>query len=307
MRKQFDKYIKLCTPIHDPDGLEMINQLGSYIGASNKDSNYYNSEMLEKLSLGIVTHHGSMPLTARLILEHFTQRGFCRICFATSTLEQGINMPFDVVYLDKFEASRPLSVKNLIGRAGRSTTNKEFDYGSVIIRPNAMTSFRDVINKQNPLSSTSKLDIQDETIDEKYNEFKDAIKNDEYSDEYNLTNSDVEKLHTDEVTAMIPTLLDIMFDENDNLIKPENNMKEVYDLFGKLYEQYLGRELTKSEKGVLSSAIKIMISYKFKLSDCFTKAVSNLLYLKGLGGAFLGREQMKPIGNQTRRSKRGRR
>ena len=94
--KQFDKYIKLCTPIHDPDGLEMINQLGSYIGASNKDSNYYNSEMLEKLSLGIVTHHGSMPLTARLILEHFTQRGFCRICFATSTLEQGINMPFDV-------------------------------------------------------------------------------------------------------------------------------------------------------------------------------------------------------------------
>ncbi|MEE0875349.1 MAG: DEAD/DEAH box helicase [Ruminococcus sp.] len=257
--KQFDKYIKLCTPIHDPDGLEMINQLGSYIGASNKDSNYYNSEMLEKLSLGIVTHHGSMPLTARLILEHFTQRGFCRICFATSTLEQGINMPFDVVYLDKFEASRPLSVKNLIGRAGRSTTNKEFDYGSVIIRPNAMTSFRDVINKQNPLSSTSKLDIQDETIDEKYNEFKDAIKNDEYSDEYNLTNSDVEKLHTDEVTAMIPTLLDIMFDENDNLIKPENNMKEVYDLFGKLYEQYLGRELTKSEKGVLSSAIKIMI------------------------------------------------
>ena len=42
--------------------------------------------MLEKLSYGIVTHHGSMPLTARLILEHFTQRGFCRICFATSTL-----------------------------------------------------------------------------------------------------------------------------------------------------------------------------------------------------------------------------
>lgn len=26
-------------------------------------------------------------------------------------------MPFDVVYLDKFEASKSLSVKNLIGRA----------------------------------------------------------------------------------------------------------------------------------------------------------------------------------------------
>lgn len=30
-------------------------------------------------------------------------------------------MPFDVVYLNTFEASKPLSLKNLIGRAGRST------------------------------------------------------------------------------------------------------------------------------------------------------------------------------------------
>ena len=105
---------------------------------------FYNSEMLEKLSLGIVTHHGSMPLAARLILEHFTQSGFCRICFATSTLEQGINMPFDVVYLDKFEASKSLSVKNLIGRAGRSTVDAKFDYGSVVIRNNAITSLRRV-------------------------------------------------------------------------------------------------------------------------------------------------------------------
>lgn len=36
-------------------------------------------------------------------------------------------------------------------------------------------------------------------------------------------------------------------------------MKEVYDLFGKVYEQYLGRELTISEKGVLGSATKILI------------------------------------------------
>lgn len=28
------------------------------------------------------------------------RQGFCKICFATSTLEQGINMLFDVVYLE---------------------------------------------------------------------------------------------------------------------------------------------------------------------------------------------------------------
>lgn len=156
--KQFGKYIKLCNKIQDPEALKMIDELRTYIGASKNNTLFYNSEMLEKLSYGIVTHHGSMPLTARLILEHFTQRGFCRICFATSTLEQGINMPFDVVYLDRFEASKSLSVKNLIGRAGRSTTNKKFDYGSVIIRNNAITPFRQVINKLEPLSTVSKLD-----------------------------------------------------------------------------------------------------------------------------------------------------
>ena len=36
-------------------------------------------------------------------------------------------------------------------------------------------------------------------------------------------------------------------------------MKDIYDVFGKLYEQYLGRELVVAEKAVLSSAIKIMI------------------------------------------------
>lgn len=128
----------------------------------------------------------------------------------------------------------------------------------MIIRNNAITSFRQVINKLEPLSTVSKLDTDDDSLDEKYKEFKDAINNNEFSDEYNLTNSDIEKLKTDDVTAMIPTLLDILFD-NDVLIDPDCEMKDIYDIFGKLYEQYLGRELVVAEKAVLSSAIKIMI------------------------------------------------
>lgn len=81
---QFSKYINMCKPIKDPEALSMIEQLKSYIGASDKEANFYNSDMLNKLKHGIVVHHGSMPLTARLILEHFTQKGFCRICFATT-------------------------------------------------------------------------------------------------------------------------------------------------------------------------------------------------------------------------------
>lgn len=162
----------MCQPINDPIAIKMIDELKEYIGASITDKLFYNSDMLEKLRCGIVVHHGSMPLTARLILEHFTQKGYCKICFATSTLEQGINMPFDVVYLDRFEGSKTLSVKNLIGRAGRSTNKPIFDFGTVILRPNAMSRFRKVYRTKNVLSSKSQLDITDDNIDEKYESTK---------------------------------------------------------------------------------------------------------------------------------------
>lgn len=255
---QFQKYISMCQPIDDPIAIKMIDELKDYIGASTTDKLFYNSDMLEKLRCGIVVHHGSMPLTARLILEHFTQQGFCKICFATSTLEQGINMPFDVVYLDRFEERKTLSVKNLIGRAGRSTAKPIFDFGSVILRPNAMSRFRKVYQKKNILSSKSRLDITDDKMDEKYEEYKEAIKTGEFSDEYNLTNKDLEKLKSDSVTTVVPTLLDMMFTGAD-FVLPNAVAKEVYEDFQCLYKQYLGRELTAAEKYVFDSAIKIMI------------------------------------------------
>lgn len=255
---QFQKYISMCRPIDNPVALKMIEELKDYIGASTTDKFFYNSDMLEKLSCGIVIHHGSIPLTARLLLEHFTQQGFCRICFATSTLEQGINMPFDVVYLDRFEESKTLSVKNLIGRAGRSTNKPVFDYGSVILRPNAMSRFRNVYRTKNTLSPKSRLDTTDDKMDEKYEEYKEAINSGEFSDEYNLTNKDLEKLKSDSVTTVVPTLLDMMFNGAD-FVMPNAVAKEVYEDFQCLYKQYLGRELTAAEKYVFDSAIKIMI------------------------------------------------
>lgn len=256
--EQFHKYISMCPSINNPTALKMIAELKDYIGASTTNKFFYNSDMLEKLGHGIVIHHGSMPLTARLLLEHFTQQGFCKICFATSTLEQGINMPFDVVYLDRFEESKTLSVKNLIGRAGRSTNKAIFDYGSVIMRPNAMSRFRNVYRKKNTLSSKSCLDIIDDKLDEKYKEYKEAINTGEFSDEYNLTNKDLEKLKSDNVTTVVPTLLDMMFNGN-NFVLPNNVAKEIYEDFESLYNQYLGRELTKAEKDIFNTAIKIMI------------------------------------------------
>lgn len=257
--RKFAKYISMCAKIQDPEALKMIEDLRKYLGASKGDSNFYSSDMISKLEHGVVTHHGSMPLSARLILEHFTQKGFCRICFATSTLEQGINMPFDAVYIDRFESSRSLSVKNLIGRAGRSTLINQFDVGSVIIHDSAKTAFRKVITKEEPISEISHLDKKDENIDEKYEEFKKAIKDGTFNDEYNLTEADVEKLKTDQITTCIPELLDMMFDVQDKLIGGDEDIQEVREVFHNLYTIYLGRKLTAAEKAVLSHAIKIML------------------------------------------------
>lgn len=256
--RRFKRYIDLCSNITDPTALNLIEELRTYIGASKNNKEYYNSDMIDQLSHGIVTHHGSMPLTARLILEHFTQQGFCKLCFATSTLEQGINMPFDVVYIDRFEKSKSLSVKNLIGRAGRSTISNSFDIGSVIVRVGAMSSLRDTLTKNNPISEVSHLDTKDESIDEKYQDFKESINNGTYNDDYNLTYKDVEKIKSDDIKLLVPTLLDMIFID-DHIISAEQITQEIKDLFHKLYEAYLGRPLVVSEKNVLSEAIKIML------------------------------------------------
>lgn len=191
--EQFQIYINECRPIKNPIALHLIDQFKRYIGASDQGEGYYRSQMLENMRRGIIIHHGSLPLQARLILEHFTQQGFCRICFATSTLEQGINMPFDVVYLNTFQASKPLSMKNLIGRAGRSTLHTTFDYGSVIVKYSNMSDFRGVMMHKETLDTVSQLDISEDK-DSDYNDFKTAINSNSYSDEYNLTFNEVERL-----------------------------------------------------------------------------------------------------------------
>ena len=274
---QFQKYVDMCPLIEDPQALDLIDEIRDFIGASRDDKEYYNSDMIDLLKHGIVTHHGSMPLTARLMLEHFTQQGYCRICFATSTLEQGINMPFDVVYIDRFQRSNSLAVKNLIGRAGRSTSEKKYDIGNVVVHLNAMQTLREIINKPELLSSVSHLDEDNDKFDEKYNEFKQAINEGTFNDEYNLSSNDVEKIKSDDIQTLVPTLLDNVFYDDRSIVEPENITKEVYELFQKLYEQYLGRTLEVAEIEVLKEAVKIML---WRITGRTFKKICQIRYAK---------------------------
>ncbi|MDR7867746.1 MAG: DEAD/DEAH box helicase [Sporomusaceae bacterium] len=259
---KFVNYLNACSLITDAKALKLIDQLNHYIGATDS---YYRSNMMEMIKRGIVIHHGSLPLQARLILEHFTQQGFCRICFATSTLEQGINMPFDVVYLNTFEASRTLSMKNLIGRAGRSTEALKFDYGSVVVKTNNISSFRAVMLKEEFLNNVSLLDTDEDGRDADYKEFKEAISRGEFSDEFNLTNAEVNRLKDGNIDDIVKNILGAMFVNKQfislDVINQDKNFRlELYKYFIQLYRYYLnGRMLSDGEESVLNTAIKILI------------------------------------------------
>lgn len=262
---RFHRYISLCDEINNPKINDYIEQVKSYIGGDTISNKSHYSQMIALLKRGIVIHHGSLPLQTRIIIEQFTKDGFCKICFATSTLEQGINMPFDVVYLDRLEKSKPLSVKNLIGRAGRSTSDVKFDFGYVIINSlNNRANFREIMLNEEVLDNISALEKDNEQDDSDYKEFKEAILNGTLSDEYNLTENELAKLSTDDVETIAKNVLDSLFTGNDLISLEEIRNDEycrlaLYTHFKSLYEKYLGRTLNDGESNVLNTAIKIII------------------------------------------------
>ena len=260
---KFEKYINLCADLNIEDVDIYLDNLKRYTGGDTVANKNYFSQMLSLLRRGIVIHHGSLPLQTRIIIEKFTKSGFCRLCFATSTLEQGINMPFDIVFLDRLEGSKPLSVKNLIGRAGRSTTDLDFDFGYVIINSSTMSKFRKIMLQNEILDDVSALE-KETTHDDDYNTFKDAILNGTFSDDYNLTKSELQKMESNEVHDIVNRLLDLVFPDNTligiNEISSDLKCKlDLYEYFIILYEMYLGRSLVDAERDVLSTAIKIML------------------------------------------------
>jgi len=260
----FSKYIDLCEEIKGPKIDLYIDQLKEYTGADTIANKNHFSQMISLLKRGIVIHHGSLPLQTRIIIEEFTKEGLCRICFATSTLEQGINMPFDVVFLDRLEGSKPLSVKNLIGRAGRSTMESKFDYGYVIVsNPSRMNILRGIIKQDEELDNVSALE-KNEQHDDDYNDFKEAILNNTFSDEFNLTDKDIEKLTSEEIGIIIEKILSSLFIGDEfiplsEIISDSTNRLDLYLRFQELYSVYLGRNLERGEQNVFNTAIKIIL------------------------------------------------
>lgn len=94
-------------------------------------ADYFGMESLEYklLTKGIIIHHSKMPgLMSRCLVEA-VQAGIASIVVATSTLSEGVNLPFRTILVPSlFRGQRRAStqeLKNLIGRAGRPGNGTE--------------------------------------------------------------------------------------------------------------------------------------------------------------------------------------
>lgn len=262
----FEKYIKICSPIENPDALEIINELRLYVGVSRGDLERH-SVFLNMMDFGIVVHHGSMPLKARLLIEKFIRSGFARICFATSTLSQGINMPFDIVWIYNFTNMNPLALKNLIGRSGRSTRNQSyFDYGMTVVNSRNVKRFKKVMRSEVVLSPISKLDSPDMATNEDMADVVESIKNNTFNDDLNLPQIQINRMVDADVEQDIRLILDHFLVDGNVLSGvgyyklPITLRESIKKAFKNIYLCHLRRgELTQAETSVLSASIPLML------------------------------------------------
>lgn len=269
--KSYAKYVNMCKNIEDEKAISIINKVEEYIGSDSKDPERQ-SLLVDYMRKGIVFHHGSMPLRIRSLVELFVRGGFARICFATSTLSQGINMPFYVVWIDYFrfvesdENSRALSLKNLIGRAGRSTDEASFDYGFVIVPKKNLAKFKNRIKIEPTIRDKAPLLEDEDKIPEDFRELAKSINDGTFDSEYNLPNSQINRLTLPKAVDAINKLLPLVFID-DQLMTPkqyyESDLKIIDGIKASMHailEEYAGRPLSKGEKVVLSESIPIFLA-----------------------------------------------
>lgn len=119
---------KLHLPDDEEDLHRFENTLAACIDYCGEDS-----FEVALLNHGIASNHGQMPQRIRRLMVDLIESGICPITIATATLTEGVNLPFDMIFVpslirrsfnqaDASSEAHPLSTaefRNLAGRAGR--------------------------------------------------------------------------------------------------------------------------------------------------------------------------------------------
>lgn len=268
--EKFNEYIDLCNKITDPVAISIIKKLQEYIGAAEQGKV---SNLITMMQRGVVIHHGSIPLRARYLIEKFINLGYAKICFATSTLLQGINMPFDVVWIDNYrfigsKDKKVLELKNLIGRAGRNKSSlSNFDFGYVIIPQTHYNNFLERMNYDSKIKNTSELDNENQgSLSEDILDLVEATKDNTFNDELQITELQKERMENANLDDEIKLILDNLFiDGNIINAKDYQNINKdlresIKNAFKEIFVKHLRRnDLNEAEKAILSVALRILL------------------------------------------------
>jgi hypothetical protein len=171
-------------------------------------------------------------------------------------------MPFDAVYISRFEKSKPLAIKNLIGRAGRSTSQKKLDVGKVIIKSNNVTDFRKILRNDYVIRTTSLIENPVEKLGTDFDDFRESIINGTFVEEFNMPQKQLNLLGHEELQNKISRTISVLVNMDNTLVDiyklPEAKKNSIFQLLKEIYERHLNRNVTEAENVVLQHALHIL-------------------------------------------------
>lgn len=261
----FITHIDKYKDLDSEEAEEIINTVEHLLGADNDE---HKSNLVKLLRKGIVIHHGSVPLEVRFLVEDLIRKGHSKICFATSTLAQGINMPFDIVWLDNIrilgesDQNRSLSLKNLIGRAGRLTNQPKFDFGYIFTKSPKLLSQR--VNEKFLLNEQSVIENPEMTDNPDTSELINSIREGSFDDDKQAPAPKIDRLAEPEVLKNCKSILNIIYGGHsikDSLhgSKNKNKIELLKQNFRFIYEASINRALHAGEIEVFRQAISIFL------------------------------------------------
>ena len=109
------------------------------------------------LDRGIATSHGQMPQRLRRLMTEMIDRRICPITVATATLTEGVNLPFDLIFITSLKrrswdpvAEAPIvapftsaEFRNLAGRAGRPGASRGIEGMTLVALPRQVSTTAD--------------------------------------------------------------------------------------------------------------------------------------------------------------------
>jgi hypothetical protein len=215
---EWSDFASFELPENDQDREHFEETLATCIDYCGEGS--YEARLLKN---GIATSHGQMPHKLRLLMVNLIEKGICSITLATATLTEGVNLPFDIIFLPQLKRGSydvvqrkqviiPLSVsefRNLSGRAGRPGASNSMEGLTLIGIPQVP-----------PASSASKKSLQQTQIQSLKSQYQ------------NLTSQLVaEEESGNDTESPIALLLEVLFHEamSQGLVNDEDSYLEWLD------------------------------------------------------------------------------